>query len=167
MSYFGRTLHASRRRRELIRAIGSWTRPETRSSVVSVATVVSEPARFEKCGSVTVIRVGPDEGSLEVEQLDRLRHEVLGSAQEAIPPRIVIDLEATKYFGGEFMGILCRCLHKVRGRGGEFALCGARPQLLEALHVARFDDVCEIYSNRAEAVDALDRAMVEDFRQVP
>jgi anti-anti-sigma factor len=127
-------------------------------------SVRMEQVRSESHGPVTVVCVGPDDGSLRFDVLQELRRCLIQLAAEIEPPNLLIDLGATKFFGGGFMGTLCRCHHAITERGGQFALCNVRPYLLGEVKAARLHSVWKIYPTRQHAIDAMEET---DLCSVP
>lgn len=159
MSNVGRFRLSPRRRRQLLEVMGLWAANKSKPSAAdSVSTEGSRmnPAWTERCGPVTVLHVGADDGSLRTHELDELRNLMLRCATEADPPDLLIDLEETNFFGGEFLGLLCQCYHEINGRRGHFALCDVRPELRNELHAAKLDALWNVYATRDEAVEAME-----------
>lgn len=115
-----------------------------------------EQGRTERQGPVTVVYVGPDDGSLRFDVLQELRRCLLQLAAEVDPPNLLIDLGETNFFGGGFMGTLCRCYHLISERGGQFALCNVQPYLLEELKTARLHTLWKLYPTRQQALCAME-----------
>ena len=112
------------------------------------------PEVIEECG-VTIVALGPEYENLDEPLLERLRTSILEAADRADPPRMLIDLSHTKFFGSAFIEILVEAWKRVRERGGVFSLCGVAPYCAEVLRVTRLDRVWAMYPTRDEAVRAL------------
>jgi len=104
---------------------------------------------------VTVIHLGPEYESLDESLLDELRGAILDVAETADPPKVVLDLSHTKFFGSAFIEIMFRAWKRVDARGGTFALSGLTPYCAEIVEVTHLDRLWKIYPTRDEAVAAL------------
>ncbi len=111
---------------------------------------------IHKCGSVTVITFGPQFETLDEFTLDQVRDFVLEAAKAADPPRIVIDLSHTKFFGSSFIEVLFRVWNRVNGAGGKFALAGLTSYCREVLEVTHLDKLWPLLPTEAEAVKAIE-----------
>lgn len=108
-----------------------------------------------KSGIVTVISFGPQFETLDEFTLDQIRDFVLETAKAADPPRIVIDLRYTKFFGSSFIEVLFRVWNRVNGVGGKFALAGLTSYCREVLEVTHLDKLWPMLPTEAEAVAAI------------
>lgn len=111
--------------------------------------------RVYKCGNVTVISFGPQFESLNEDALDQVRDFVLDVVKSADPPKIVIDLSYTKFFGSSFIEVLFRVWNRVNGAGGKFALAGLTSYCCEVLEITHLDKLWLLFPNEAEAVAAI------------
>ena len=110
---------------------------------------------IRKRGDVTVIVFGPQFETLDEYVLDQIRDFVLESAKTADPPKIVIDLSHTKFFGSSFIELLFRIWNRVNAQtGGAFALAGLTPYCREVLEVTHLDKFWPIHPS-------VDAAMAE------
>jgi anti-anti-sigma factor len=109
-----------------------------------------------KCRSVTVITFGPQFETLDEFTLDQVRDFVLEAAKSADPPRVVIDLSYTKFFGSSFIEVLFRVWNRINGAGGKFALAGLTSYCREVLEVTHLDKLWPMLPNEAEAVTAVE-----------
>lgn len=105
-----------------------------------------------KCGDVTVIAFGTQFETLDEFTLDQVRDFVLEAAKSANPPRVVIDLSHTKFFGSSFIEVLFRVWNRVNSAGGKFALAGLTSYCREVLEVTHLDKLWPMLPNEAEAV---------------
>lgn len=108
-----------------------------------------------KRGDVTVITFGPQFESLDEFTLDQVRDYVLDAAKAANPPKVVIDLSHTKFFGSSFIEILFRVWNRVNGAGGKFALAGLTSYCREVLEITHLDKLWPLLPNADEAVSAV------------
>lgn len=117
-----------------------------------VAPVTPE---VRKHGDVTVISFGPQFESLDEFTLDQIRDFVLEAAKAADPPKVVIDLSYTKFFGSSFIEVLFRVWNRVNGAGGKFALAGLTSYCREVLEITHLDKLWPMLPNADEAVSAV------------
>src|SRR5690606_9924059 len=75
-------------------------------------------------------------------------------SQDAMP-MVVVDLEGVDYFGSSFLSLLLRCWKAVLVKGGQMVLAGVSPRARELLRITSLDIVWPIYSDRSEALAAL------------
>ncbi|HEX6984194.1 MAG TPA: STAS domain-containing protein [Planctomycetaceae bacterium] len=104
---------------------------------------------------VTVIHLGREYENLDESLLDELRSAILDAADTAAPPKVVLDLSHTKFFGSAFIEIMFRAWKRVEGRGGTFALSGLTPYCAEIVEVTHLDRLWNVYPDREAAVAAL------------
>ena len=104
---------------------------------------------------VTVIQLGPDYENLDESLLDELRASILDVAETATPPRVVLDLSHTKFFGSAFIEIMFRAWKRLESRGGRFGLSGLTPYCAEVVEVTHLDRLWKVYPDRAAAVASL------------
>lgn len=108
-----------------------------------------------KCGEVTVITFGPQFESLDEFTLDQIRDFVLEAAKAANPPKVVIDLSYTKFFGSSFIEVLFRVWNRLNGAGGKFALAGLTSYCREVLEITHLDKLWPMLPNADEAVSTI------------
>lgn len=110
-------------------------------------------------GEITVIALGPEYENLDEPMLDHVREVMLDLAQSANPPRVVLDLSHTKFFGSAFIEILFRTWNRLKSRpGGRFAICGLTPYCAEVLEVTHLNRLWEICRTRDEALRRFESA---------
>jgi anti-anti-sigma factor len=111
---------------------------------------------IEKHNDVTCIILGPAFENLDEQILDAIRQTMLDEAEKADPPRVVVDLTHTKFFGSSFIEVLFRIWNHVNGSpGGKFALAGLTDYCVEVLTVTHLDKLWTVYQTCDEAVEAL------------
>ncbi len=111
---------------------------------------------IRKLGDVTVIAFGPQFESLDEYTLDQVREFILDSVKSANPPKIVIELSHTKFFGSSFIEVLFRVWNRVNGQpGGAFAIAGLTPYCLEVLEVTHLDKLWPLHVNEEAAAAAM------------
>ena len=118
--------------------------------------VLSVTPEIRKRGDVTVIAFGPQFESLDEYVLDQVRDFILESIKSADPPKIVIELSHTKFFGSSFIEVLFRVWNRVNGQpGGAFAIAGLTPYCLEVLEVTHLDKLWPLHPTEEAAATAL------------
>lgn len=106
---------------------------------------------------VTVVVLGPGHESVDELLLDNgLRESLLKIGDAANPPRVVLDLSHTTFFGSSFIEILFRIWNRLQERpGGAFAISGLTPYCQEVLKIAHLDTLWRLFPDRAAAVREL------------
>ena len=108
---------------------------------------------IRKRGDVTVIAFGPHFESLDESILDKIRDFVLETTRNAEPPKIVVELSHTKFFGSSFIEVLFRIWNRVNGQpGGAFALSGLSPYCREVLEITHLDKLWKLHDNEDDAI---------------
>ncbi len=103
-----------------------------------------------------MISLGPEYESLDERGLDDLKQVILDIAQSADPPRVVLDLSHTKFFGSSFIEILFRAWSRLNARdGGRFSVSGLSSYCAEVIEVTHLDRLWEVFPTLDEAVEAL------------
>lgn len=102
--------------------------------------------------SVTIVALGPGYEQLDELHLEELSTVILDAAGAAKPPRVVIDLSHTKFFGSGFIEILFRSWHRLNARDGRLGLCGLTPYCQEVIEVTHLDRLWSISPTREEAI---------------
>jgi anti-anti-sigma factor len=109
--------------------------------------------RIEKRGEVTCIVLGSDFENLDEQALDTIRAKLLETASSASPPKVVIDLSHTVFFGSSFIEVLFRIWNRINGTpGGKFGIAGLAPYCREVLEITHLDRLWKLYPNLDEAV---------------
>ncbi|NQV27130.1 MAG: STAS domain-containing protein [Rhodopirellula sp.] len=111
---------------------------------------------IEKQGGVTCIRLGPEFENLDEYTLDMIRTQLLEAAAAADPPRVLIDLQYTSFFGSSFIEVLFRIWNRINAiPGGKFGISGLTDYCKEVLEVTHLDKLWELYPTFEEAVREL------------
>ena len=111
---------------------------------------------IEKRDGVTCICLGSEFENLDEQILESIRALVLDTAAAADPPRVIIDMKYTRFFGSSFIEVLFRVWNRTNSvPGGRFAISGLSPYCLEVLEVTHLDKLWEIHGSLEEAVAAL------------
>ena len=111
---------------------------------------------IERHGNITCIRLGREFENLDEQALDAIRTEMLDAAGAADPPRVIIDLQYTSFFGSSFIEVLFRIWNRVNGiPGGKFGISGLTSYCKEVLEVTHLDKLWNLYPTFEEAVQDL------------
>lgn len=117
---------------------------------------ISRAPKVTQQDGVTIISLGPDFEQLDEPHLEDLTAVVLDAATNAEPPRLLIDLSHTKFFGSAFIEVLFRAWHRLNGReGGRLGLSGLTPYCREVIDVTHLDRLWNVYENREAALAVL------------
>lgn len=107
---------------------------------------------------VTIVSLGPDYVNLDESELDDVSAALLGAAEQADPPLVVLHMPHTAFFGSAFIEVLFRVWNCLNGRqGGRFALSGLSEYCTEVIQVTHLDRLWELYDSPAEAVAGISR----------
>lgn len=102
---------------------------------------------------VTVVALGQQYENLDEHLLEDLQHFLLETVDRIDPPRLVIDLSHTKFFGSAFIEVLFRVWNRIKRRDGRFALCGLTPYCAEVIGITHLDRIWNIVESQQQAVD--------------
>jgi len=105
--------------------------------------------------TVTVIRLGPGFESIEEPEIASLEQVLVGIVDDAQPPKIVVDLAHTKFFGSSFMEVLFHMWNRIKQRDGQFALSSLTEYCDEVLRITHLDRLWDIHDNPESAVDSI------------
>lgn len=111
---------------------------------------------IQKRQDVTCILLGEEFENLDEQLLESIRSMMFDAAAGADPPRIVVDLPCTRFFGSSFIEVLFRVWNRINDLpGGRFAISGLTPYCREVLEVTHLDKLWQLYDTLDEAVAAL------------
>ena len=110
---------------------------------------------IERRGDVLIIIPAAQLEDFDLATSDAVSHLLLGPITQTPMPLVVVDLEGVDYFGSSFLSLLLRCWKAVLFKGGQMVLSGVSPRARELLRITSLDIVWPIYSDRAEALGAL------------
>ena len=112
--------------------------------------------QLEQFDSVSVLAFGREFEHLDQHRLEDLSEAMLEAAGTVDPPRLVIDLSQTTFFGSSFLELLYRAFEILSKReGSAFAISGLTPYCREVIDITHLDRLWKIYDTRDEAVNAL------------
>ena len=66
--------------------------------------------------------------------------------------KVVVDLAGVSYIDSSGLAVFIEALQRVRGYGGNFALCGLRENVRHIFNIARLDQVFPIFADQAAAL---------------
>jgi anti-anti-sigma regulatory factor len=103
---------------------------------------------------VTIISPGPDYDSIYESSLSQFDH-ILDLAKTVEPPRMIMDLTHTEYFGSAFLGLLIRISNRLTvQRKGRFGVCHLSKFCRTVITVSKVDTLFELFETRADAIAA-------------
>ena len=120
---------------------------------------MTDPAQpiVDKTGTVSIVKLGEEYDSLHGKLLEDATAILLETARDASPPKVLLDLSNTKFFGSAFIEVLVRVWNVLQERGdGQFAVCGLNPHCAEVIEVTHLDEVWKVYPDRDAALVAMD-----------
>lgn len=101
---------------------------------------------------VTVISLGPAYVHIDERLVDSLR-ESLDLKRDFDPPRVVLDLSHTRFFGSSFIEVMFALWTRLNGQpGAKFALAGVAPYCMEVLTITHLDTLWHLYPTVDDAV---------------
>ncbi len=104
---------------------------------------------------VTVLTLWERYDSLNERALEELRQALMGAAEGAERPWLVVDMSATQFIGSSFVGLLHRAARQTELRNGRLVLCGVSPFCAEVLAALGMASLFDQHPHRAAAVAAL------------
>jgi len=111
---------------------------------------------IHKESGVTVITLGPEYESLDEDRLVHLQETLLETAQNVDPPRVVLDLSHTRFFGSAFIEVIFRIWNRLNSKDkGAFAICGLTPYCAEIFEVTHLNKLWPVFDTAEDAVAAI------------
>jgi anti-sigma B factor antagonist len=121
-------------------------------------TKTSSP-KIEHRDGLTIIHLGEEYENLDETALEMLREVLLKAVDEAQPPKVILDLSHTTFFGSSFIELIFRAWNRVQNQpGGEFVISGLTEYCREVLKVTHLDQLWKLYDDVDTAVAALKSA---------
>ena len=108
--------------------------------------------RSETIDDVVVAHLDIHYDGLDDQAMDDARRFLLDLVDQRHPPKLLIDLSETDYFGSTFLEILFRIWNRVKRENGRMGVCGLREQCLEIVKTARLDTLLPLYSDVPEGL---------------
>ncbi len=107
-------------------------------------------------GDVTVVEFGPRCELVEDQILEALGAELLAVVRAAEPPRVILDLSRTKFFGSGFIEVLLRVWKELQHKPhARLILCGVQIYCREVLQITHLDQLWPIVDTRDAALARL------------
>ncbi len=117
---------------------------------------LTEKPQVTKENGVTVVTMGEGLKSIDETVIDDVREFLLDLSATADPPRVLIDLSKTEFFGSSFIELLFRVWNRMKSRpDGDFAICCLSPYCKEVLEVTHLNQLWKVFETRDEAIQAL------------
>ncbi len=114
--------------------------------------------QVEKRGDITCIILGPEFETLDEGRLDTIRGALLEASTKANPPKVVIDLSHTTFFGSSFIEVLFRMWNRQNTQpDGKFGIAGLSDYCREVLEITHLDRLWKLYPTLDEAVSELSK----------
>lgn len=108
-----------------------------------------------KLDDVTVVAFGEEAESIYEHQIETFKDDVLELARSTQPPKLVIELPETKYFGSAFLAFLLNVRKTLMLREkAQFAVCSLTPYCRTIVEMSQLNEIWDIYDSAEEAVRA-------------
>ncbi len=106
---------------------------------------------------VTIVVFGREFDRITEDRIPAATQSLLSATETPTsPPRVVVDLSHTSFFGSSFIEALFRAWNRVHVKpGGRFVLCGLNPYCAEILQITNLDQLWRMYPTREEAITAI------------
>lgn len=115
----------------------------------------SGPLTVVKEGNVTVAIFGAAQRHLSEIGLEAIQTQLVNIAQTAQPPRLILDMAETEFFGSSFIEVLFKVWRQLNEQpNAKFAISGLQEHCREVLQITNLYKLWPIYTTRAEAVAA-------------
>jgi anti-anti-sigma factor len=112
--------------------------------------------KIEHRDSLTIIHLGEEYENLDESALESLRELLLKAVDEADPPKVILDLSHTTFFGSSFIELIFRAWNRAQSRpGGIFVISGLTKYCREVIAITHLDQLWKLYDNVDDAVAAL------------
>ena len=107
-------------------------------------------------GKVTIVVFGDELKHLDEVNVVEIGKKLLQIAETLPHPLLVLDLQATEYFGSSFIESLFRVWKKLNvNPAAKFGLAGLQPDCREVLEVTHLDRLWPLFDTREAAIEAL------------
>jgi anti-anti-sigma factor len=124
--------------------------------LVGTSSAAAEGEREWNCKSEIiqdVLVVTPETGELENDStIEQLREHLHGLLSEAVPRRVVVNLEYVAHLTGQAIGVLLAHHLRLDQAGGCLRICQARARIMAVLHQVRLTMLIECHPTLDEAV---------------
>lgn len=109
--------------------------------------------KIHQVEGVSVIELGAEYENLDESALDELRDVILKVVEDADPPKVVLDLSHTQFFGSSFIELIFRAWNRSQAKeGGEFVISGLTEYCREVIAITHLDRLWKLYDNVDAAV---------------
>ena len=98
-------------------------------------------------------------GSLECAKLARARRLLLGLANQAGPPYLIVDLCGVHYLGAGFVGIVVSVWDELRKHDRRLLVCGLNPHCAALFHNLHLDRLFAIHPTLQGALEEIGAAL--------
>ena len=105
---------------------------------------------------VTIVVFGREFERITEDRIPAATQALLSATEsETSPPRVVVDLSNTTFFGSSFIESLFRAWNRIHVKtGGRFVLCGLTPYCAEILQITNLDQLWPMCPTREDAIAA-------------
>lgn len=107
---------------------------------------------IEQIGDVAAVTVPVDE--LDASNASELKRDIAPLLQAN--NKVVLDLTRVRFMDSSGLGAMLSCLRQISAKKGDLKLCGMSKQVRGAFELVRLHRIFDIYSSKAEAVQALE-----------
>lgn len=104
---------------------------------------------------VTIAVLGIEHENLNEEKLTAASDLLLSLAKSIDPPRLLLDLSRTRFFGSGMLGVIFRVWNRVSTRGGSMAMCCAHGVVLDVLKVTKVERLWTLYDTQDDGIKGL------------
>jgi anti-sigma B factor antagonist len=115
--------------------------------------------QISRIGAVTVITFTPRCNHLDEVIVEAVGRDVMDIVGTANPPKLVLDLTATEFFGSSFIEVMFRAWNRLQKQpGGAMAIAGLAPYCQEVLEITHLDKLWASYATAEAAAAAINAA---------
>jgi anti-sigma B factor antagonist len=98
---------------------------------------------------ITVVKFGPRCKHIDELIVETVSREVMDAVSAANPPKVVLDMTQTEFFGSSFIEVLFRAWNRLQHKpGGQMVLAGLNPYCKEVLAITHLDRLWPIADNQ-------------------
>ena len=120
---------------------------------------ISEPFSELRRGNVTVVVFGEGMKHLDETNVQDVGQKLLQLTDTLPHPLLVLDMQATEFFGSSFIESLFRVWKKLNTNpAAKFGIAGLQPYCREVLEVTHLDKLWPLFDTREAACEAFNRA---------
>ena len=120
---------------------------------------ISEPFSELRRGNVTVVVFGEGMKHLDETNVQDVGQKLLQLTDTLPHPLLVLDMQATEFFGSSFIESLFRVWKKLNTNpAAKFGIAGLQPYCREVLEVTHLDKLWPLFDTREAACEAFNQA---------